>query len=117
MVAHLDETLMGVFDGVGDEIGEHLLHTAFVEHGGARGVGVVLDELHAWLLNTLGERLADVFEDGREVALGGLDGQRLTHGRGFEDVVDQSHEHVAVVADDADELHALLLGVDDGQEV
>ena len=117
MVTHLDETLMSVFDGVGDEIGEHLLHTALVEHGGACGVGVVLDELHARLLHALGERLADVVEDGRDVALGGLDGQCLTHGRGFEDVVDESHEHVAVVADDADELHTLLLGVDDGQQV
>ena len=108
MVAHLDETLMGVFDGVGDEIGEHLLHTALVEHGGACGVGIVLDELHAWLLNTLGKRLADVVEDRREVALFGLDGQRLTHGRGFEDVVDESHEHVAVVHDHPDDLLLLF---------
>ena len=117
VVAYLDEALMGVLDGIGDEVGEHLLHTALVEHGGACGVGVVLDELHARLLHALGERLADVVEDGRDVALGGLDGQCLTHGRGFEDVVDESHEHVAVVADDADELHTLLLGVDDGQQV
>ena len=52
-----------------------------------------------------------------EVDLLRLDGQRLTHAGGFEDIVDESEQHVAVAADDADELEALFGVVDHLQQV
>ena len=116
-IAHLDMTLMGVLHGIGNEVGEHLLDAALVERGGEGGIRIVLDELHAGLLYALGEGLTDVVEHLSEVARLGLDGEGLTHVGGLEDIVDEAHEHVAVVADDADEVHALLVGVDHGEEV
>ena len=117
MVTHLDEALVGILHGIGDKVGEHLLYAALVEDGTAGGIGIVLDELYPRLLHSLGERLADVVEEQGEVYLRGFDGERLAHRRGFEDVVDEPHEHVAVVADNADELHALLIGVNLRQQV
>ena len=79
MVAHFDEALVGILHGIGDEIGEHLLDAALVEDGTAGGVGIVLDELYARLLHSLGECLADVVEEQGEVYLRGFDGERLAH--------------------------------------
>ena len=56
------------------------------------------------------EGLADIVEHLGEVALHGLDGEGLTHAGGFEDIVDETEEHVAVVTDDTNELHTLCWG-------
>ena len=115
MVTHFDISLVGIFHGVGDKVGEHLLYAPLVEHCDAVSIRIVLDEFHAWLLHALGKRLTDVVEHLSEVNLLGFDGQSLSHRRGLEDIVDKSHEHVAVVADDADKFHALLLRINHGQ--
>ena len=64
VVANLDKSFVGVLHGISDEVREYLLDTAFVKYGRTCGVGVVFDELYTWFLNTLGECLADVVEDG-----------------------------------------------------
>ena len=52
-IAHADMSLMGVFDGIGDEVGEKLLQSACIEHGGVGRVWIVLLELNTRLLHTL----------------------------------------------------------------
>ena len=51
-VAHFDMSLLGVFHGIGHEVGDHLLYTARVEMCGERLVGIVLDKLHLRVLHT-----------------------------------------------------------------
>ena len=110
-IADTDVSLVGVLDGIGDEVGEDLLQASLVDIGGIGVVGVVLDKLHTGFLNTLCQCLADVVKDLRKVDMLGFDGDGLSHVGCFEDVVDESEQHVAVVADDADELQSLVLGV------
>ena len=43
-IAHTDMSLLGIFHGIGDEVGEQLLQTACVKYGGESGVGIVFLE-------------------------------------------------------------------------
>ena len=112
--------LLGVLDGIGDEVGDDLLNAPDVEGGGQMAVRIVFDELHGTLgiLYTQFERLADVVEGWGEVYIVWHDVLRTVNkGRRLEDVVDEAQQDVAVVADDADELAALLGRVDGAQQV
>ena len=79
-IAHADMSLVGIFDGIGDEVGKQLLQSATVEYGGIGGVGIILQERDASLLYALLERQADVVEGACKVYLLGFDGQRLSDG-------------------------------------
>ena len=46
-------SLVGIFHGIGDEVGDDLMDTGVVENGDETVVRVLLDEFHAWLLYTL----------------------------------------------------------------
>ena len=111
-IAHLNMSFLGILYRVGGEVGEHLGNTPLVERGGESCVGVILDKLYTCLLHTEGQCLTDVIEGWRKVECLGFDGEGLTHAGGFEDIVDQADQHIAVVADDTDELHTFLVGVD-----
>ena len=101
-------TLLGVFHGIGDEVGKHLLQASLVQDGRTAIVGTVFFKWQASLLDTLGKCLTDVIEDAWQVNGFRFDGHGLSHAGGFQNVVDESQQHVAVVADDAQELLALL---------
>ena len=73
-VAHAYMALLGVLDGIGDEVCEQLLQTACVNHGREGRVGIVLLEFDVWVLHTLLKRKADVVEDARQVKMLGFDG-------------------------------------------
>ena len=111
-------SLVGIFHGIGDEIGDDLMDTGIVENGDETVVRVLLDEFHTWLLHTLLQRFANVVE-----TLGKVHFCRLytdatsVERRDGKDIVDQSHEHVAVVHNDVDDLLLFLLGGEHGQHV
>ena len=110
-------TLVGVLDSIGHEVGQQLLYTSLVKIGEIGVVRIVFDELHSRFLNTLFECLADIVESLGNIDLFRKDGKSLSHIGGFEDVVDEAHEHIAVAADNADELQAFLVGFHHRQEV
>ena len=116
-IAHLDMALMRILHGIRREIREDLLHTSLVKGRHIVVIGIILDKLHPRLLHTLGEGLTDIIEDSDEIHLLGFDGQGLSHIRGLEDIIDETHQHVTVVTDDPDKLHTLLVGIDHGQQV
>ena len=78
-VAHLDMALVGVLHGVGGEVGQHLLDTAYVKHNREGVIGIVLNELHPRFFHALGQGLADVVEYHGKVAGCRLDSERLSH--------------------------------------
>ena len=110
-------SLVGILDSIGDEVGEQLLDSSLVEVGEIGVVRIILDEGDAWFLYTLFKSLTHVIEDLGDVHLLREDGEGLAHARGFEDIIDEAHEHVAVAADDMDKLQALLISLDHRQEV
>ena len=55
-------SLMGVFNGIGHQIGDNLLDTAGIDGSDQGAIGVIFDELDSWFLNTFPQRLADVVE-------------------------------------------------------
>ena len=61
---------MGIFDGIGDKIGNDLLDAPIVHVNYQRRHRVILLELHTRFLHTLLERLADVVKLMREIDLG-----------------------------------------------
>ena len=77
-ITHADVPLAGVLDSIGDKVGIHLLQASFVDAGLEDAVGVVFLELHAGLLDTLRQRLADVVEGRRKVERFRLYGQCLS---------------------------------------
>ena len=107
-IAHTDVTLLGVLDGISDKVSQQLLYAPLVEHGRTCIVGIVLQERQPRLLNALLQRHADVVEDWCQIDVRRLDGHGLPHARGFQDVVDESQQHVAVGTDDAYELLAIV---------
>ena len=108
-IAHLDVAFVGVFDGVGGEVGQYLLYASLIERSNERVVWVVFDKLNASLVNTLSQRLTDIVEYLGKVDLLRLNGQSLTNIRCLKDIVDESHQHIAVIADNADELHTVVV--------
>ena len=110
-ISQLDVALMGVLDGICGEVGQYLLDTSFIECSHKRVVWIVLDELYTSLVNTLGQRLADVIEYLCKVNLLWFDGQRLSNIRCLKDIVDKSHKHVAVIADNTYELHSVVVAL------
>ena len=107
-IAHTDVTLLGVLDGISDKVSQQLLYAPLVEHGRTCIVGIVLQERQPRLLNALLQRHADVVENWCKIDVRRLDGHGLAHARGFQDVVDESQQHVAVGTDDAYELLAIV---------
>ena len=51
-ISHFDMSLLRVFDGIGYEIGDHLLDSAWVEVGGESIQRIVFDKLHLRVLYT-----------------------------------------------------------------
>ena len=108
-ITHLDVAFVGVFDGVGGEVGQYLLDASLIERSNERVVWVVFDKLNASLVNTLSQRLTNIIEYLGKVDLLRLNGQSLTNIRCLKDIVDESHQHIAVIADNADELHTVVV--------
>ena len=67
--------------------------------------------MYTSLVNTLGQSLADVIEYLCKVNLLWFDGQRLSNIRCLKDIVDKSHKHVAVIADNTYELHSVFVAL------
>ena len=111
-------SLVGVLDGIGDEVGDDLLDASAVDIGLQAFVGVDLLELDARLLDTLGQRDAGGGELLREVYLtdDNLHGVGIDVGE-HQDVVDESQQHVAVVVDEAYHLALVVRRVYHGQQV
>ena len=54
-VAHADVSLMGVFDGIGNEVSDYLLYASLVDADDQRLAGVLTLELNGRLLYALGK--------------------------------------------------------------
>ena len=109
---------MGVFDGIGDKVGDHLLYTSVIDLGHECRVWIVFDECHTGLLDTGLQRLTDVVEALGEVHFPWYDlDATVINCRDGQDVVDESHEHVAVVHDHPDDLLLLFGRGEHGQHV
>ena len=53
VVPHLDISLLGILDGVGDEVGYHLLYAGAVHDGRQRRVGVFFEEDDVGIVHAL----------------------------------------------------------------
>ena len=94
-------SFLGELHGIGDEVGEHLMHPSDVEGGDKRVVGVLLLELHGGFLYTLRQGETDILEGSGEIHLLRFDGDRTVgEARCLDDIVDKSLEHIARVTDD-----------------
>lgn len=69
-VSDFDVPLVGILDGVGDEVGNDLLNTSPVEDGRKGFVGIVLHELYTRLFHMLGHCVADVVKRLRKIDVG-----------------------------------------------
>ena len=95
-------------DGVGYEVGQHLLDTSDVDGGGEVVKGTVFLELHVGILYALSQGDTDVFESHGEVGLLGFDGESaVADTRCLNDIVDESLQHVGAVVDNTHILTAL----------
>ena len=72
-VTHLDVSLVGVFGGIGDKVGNDLLEAAVVNDGREAGVRILFQEFYSRGQNLFIERLADVVEGACEVDFVGFD--------------------------------------------
>ena len=110
-VTNFDVPFVGVLHGIGDEVGDDLLYALLVGAGEELGFRIVCDEFHPRLGDALSHRLAHLVEESREVKVFNLYALWfLVHLRRFQQIVDESKQQVAVVADDVYKLRPLFSG-------
>ena len=107
-IAYPDAALLRVFQCVAHKIAEYLAHATDVDRYSELLQGFGGDEAQMVALHAYLDGLADVFKLFGKVNFGGLDVHRVVvDGGGFEDAIDETHQDVAMGADDVDEAFTL----------